>query len=141
MLFCLGNEDRTKSPGYQKNNCIFNVQVSYEEWDEARSSLPTIKISHTYWVDKRDMSDKEKLDNPIYKETGGYLKQISYKDAWANWWEDASKKDKQAILDLPHFNSEIFEGITGIEVKSPNKENNPKEIIIDGATYVLKENL
>lgn len=121
MLFCLGNADnRSQGDGYQKNNCIFNVQVSEEEWDEAKDSLPTIRISHTYWADKKDMTKDEKSNDSVYKETGGYLKTIPYKEAWANWWEDASKKDKQAILDLPHFDAEIFKGITGIDVKSPS---------------------
>lgn len=138
MLFCLGEgKYESKGDGYQKNNCIFNVQVTKDEWNKAKISLPTIKISHTYWVDKKDMTKTEKDSYPIYKEIGGYLKQISYEDAWANWWKDAKRSERQAILDLPHFNAEIFKGITGIDIDQPIK--NPTEITIDGATYVLKD--
>ena len=138
MLFCLGDgKYEAKGDGYQKNNCIFNVQVTKDEWDKARASLPTIKIALTHWVDKADMTKEEKEKNSVYKEIGGYLKTFSYEDAWSNYWNDASKKDKDAILALPHFNKEIFKGITGIDVEQPSK--NPAEIVIDGATYILKE--
>lgn len=116
MLFCLGEgRYESKGAGYQKNNQIFNTQVTPEEWDEARSSLPTIKIALTKWVDKKDMTKEEKENNSVWKEVGGYLKHYEYKKAWANWWNDASAKDRQAILDLPHFNNDMFTNITGIE--------------------------
>ena len=135
MLFCLGDGRwESKGDGYQRNNCIFNTQVTPEEWSEARKSLPQIKISHTYWVDKKDMTKEEKNNNPVYKETGGYLKRISYEDAWSNWWSEASKSDKQAILDLPHFNAEIFKGITGIDVDEPQES-----IEIEGKSYTIAE--
>jgi len=110
MLFCLG-EGRIKSQGagYQKNNQIFNTQVTKQEWDKALNSLPEIKL---------DIKD-------------------GYEKGWSKWWWEASKKDKDAILNLPHFNKDIFKSITGIDIE-PVKRN-PNEIQIDGATYVLKE--
>jgi len=115
MLFCLGDSGRaSKGAGYQKNNQIFNTQVTEKEWNEARDSLPDIKIQITKWVDKEDMTKEEKSNSSVWKEIGGYLKYYTYEEAWANWWEEASAKDRQAILDLPHFDGEIFTGITGI---------------------------
>ena len=137
MLFCLGEgKYETKGAGYQKNNQIFNTQVTPEEWDKAQSSLPEIKIGLTKWVDKKDMSDDEKKNKSGWETTGGYLKRYSYEEAWATWWSEASKKDKDSILNLPHFNREIFKGITGIEI---SESSNPREIQINGATYVLKD--
>jgi hypothetical protein len=134
MLFCLGEgKYETKGAGYQKNNCIFNVQVTKKEWDTAKKSLPEIKLGLTHWVDKADMTAQEKKDHSVYKEIGGYLKRFTYEEAWANWW---AENDHEAILKLPHFDAEIFEGITGLDVKALSK--NPKEIVIDGATYILK---
>lgn len=110
MLFCLGEGGtERKGAGYQKNNQIFNTQVTPDEWDNARRSLPIIRL---------DLKD-------------------GYEEAWATWWGKASKKDKDAILNLPHFNKEIFKGITGIDV---GVSTNPAEIVTDGATYVLKTN-
>ena len=110
MLFCLGEGGlQTEGAGYQKNNQIFNTQVTPDEWDKAKATMPTIKLD---------------------------LKE-GYEKAWGKWWSEASKKDKDAILNLPHFNKEIFKGITGIDVEV---KSNPVEIVIDGATYVLKTN-
>ena len=137
MLFCLGEGKwESKGAGYQKNNQIFNTQVTKEEWDTARNSLPTIKIGLTKWVDKKDMTKQEKEDNSVWKETGGYLKRYEYKEAWANWWADASKSDKQAILDLPHFDKDIFTGITGIE-----DFDSEDTIEIEGKSYSISEML
>lgn len=129
MLFCLGEgKYKTKGAGYQKNNCIFNVQVTKDEWDKAQKSLPNIKVNHTYWVDKEDMTKNEKDNHQAHKGTGGYLKRISYEEAWANWWSEAKQSDKQAILDLSHFNAEIFKGITGIDVNTKAREMTVAEI-------------
>ena len=137
MLFCLGEGSNiSKGVGYQKNNCIFNTQVTTDEWNKAKTSLPEIKIALTKWVDKKDMTDDDKEKYTVYKKIGGCLKRYEYKDAWATWWSEASKKDKQAILDLPHFNSEIFEGITGI--KTPEKDD-CSELTINGKKYKLVE--
>ena len=131
MLFCLG-EGRYKSEGegYQKNNRIFNVDVTSEELSKAKSSLPTIKLPVTKWIEKADMTDTEKENNSVYKQIGGYLKTMSYEEAWAEVWENLSKSDKQKFLDLPHFSQEIFKKITGIEVE---KENSKKQELIDKA--------
>lgn len=109
ILFCLGDgKNKKEGAGYQKNNQIFNTQVTKQEWDEALNSLPEIKL---------DIKD-------------------GYEKGWRKWWSEASKKDKDAILNLPHFNKDIFKGITGIDVEVAK---NPSEITIDGVTYVLKE--
>ena len=136
MLFCLGDgKYESKGTGYQKNNCIFNVQVTPDEWNKAKKSLPEIKIAITKWVDESDMTKDEKDNNSVYKEIGGYLKRHDYKEAWATWWSDASKSDKQAILDLPHFDAEIFEKITGIKVD----DNSKKQELLNKADELIKK--
>ena len=91
MLFCLGSGRLvSKGKGFQKNNCIFNVQVTHEEWEKAINSLPIVKLK---------------------------LNKYGYKEAWKEVWSKMSEGDKQKFLDLPHFNSKIFKEITGIDVK------------------------
>jgi hypothetical protein len=117
MLFCLGEGKwEEKGAGYQKKNCIFNTQVTEEEFDEALDLLPDIRLQLTRWVDAKDMTEKEKENVSGWQEIGGYKKHLKYEEAWANYWEGASKEDKRAILSLPHFNSDIFEDITGIRL-------------------------
>ena len=76
------------------------------------------------------MTDDEKESNSAYKDLGGYLKVNTYKEAWAIWWEEADKEDKNAILNIPQFDAEIFKGITGIDV---NQEDEV-DITVDGKT-------
>ena len=49
-------------------------------------------------------------------QMGGYLKVLSYQDAWAEGWKTASKEFKAWVLGLPNFNAEIFYKITGIKI-------------------------
>jgi hypothetical protein len=136
MLFCLGDgKYEPKGEGYQKNNRIFNVDCTKYEVQKAKSSLPSFNLGITKWVEKDDMTAKEKKDVSGWETMGGYLKIYSYEEAWANVWADLSKSDKQKFLGLPHFNKDIFKFITGIDVEVAT---NPTEIVIDGATYVLK---
>jgi len=131
MIFCIGDGScGSKGEGYQKNNRIFNVQLTPEEWDKIKR--PDIKLPVTKWIDKFDMTAQEKKDKPVYKDIGGYLKVLSYEDAWAKWW---AENDHKQILNLPHFDAEIFKKITGLDVHALSK--NPEFIEIDGAKYKL----
>lgn len=73
------------------------------------------------------MTDQEKKDNPTHKTTGGYIKTISLKEAWASFWETTTEENRKKILRLPNFSLEIFTEITGISPKS-DKEQKAKEL-------------
>ena len=122
MIFCLG-EDKyaSKGAGFQKNYQVFNQQVTVKEWNEIKSSLDGIKIYPTKWCDKKDMSAEEKKNISGWKTMGGYLKIYSYEEAWKIWWDNASREDKDKILNIKYFDAEIFKGITGIDVKVDDK--------------------
>lgn len=115
MIFCLGDEKyESKGESYQKNNRIFNKDVTPDVYDKVMLSRPAFKLPVATWVDKKDMTDEEKTANSSYKQTGGYLKTLSYKDAWAEEWKTASAEFKVWVKGLPNFDAEIFEKITGI---------------------------
>ena len=80
------------------------------------------------WIDEKDMTDKEKKEVKDWKTTGGYLKTLTYKEAWAEYWSKANKEEKDFFLNLPNFNADIFKEITGIDV-------NEKMITIKGKKY------
>ena len=136
MLFCLGDEDNIqKGEGYQKSYLIFNQDVPKEEWNEIDYGL-NIKIPLTKWVDKENMTKEEKDDNSVWKEIGGYLKVLSYEDAWKSWWDNASRKERNAILDIKYFDSGIFKSITGIDVKAtPSLSGKKVSVELDGKKY------
>jgi hypothetical protein len=139
MLFCLGEgKYESKGAGYQKNNCIFNTTVTPDEWNTAKSSLPKIDLDICKWIEKADMTEEEKENIDGWETMGGYLKRTSYQDAWAAWWSDAKQSDKNKILELPHFNAEIFKGITGIDVEVVTEKCHPETITVDGVEYIKK---
>lgn len=63
------------------------------------------------------------------------------KKEWAKAYETASPEDIQAVRDLPGFDYDVFEEITGLNLREELKQKDPlegREIEIDGKTYVLK---
>ena len=71
----------------------------------------------TYWINEENMTEEEKEDNPTYKTTGGFPKSVDYKTAWKVFWRKTDEENKKKFLNLPNFDADIFEEITGINVK------------------------
>ena len=89
MVFCLGEGGYNSSgAGYQKNLQIFNKSVTEEVYKTTKSALyiKNFKLPLAKWIKKKDMTSGEKDNYPSVKETGGYLKTLSYKDAWKEMW-------------------------------------------------------
>ena len=127
MLFCLGEgKYESKGKGYQKNNNVFNVQITSEEYNKI--SIPRIKLPLTKWIEEKEMNDKEKENNENYKYLGGYLRVNSYKDSWKEFWSTAEESVKKQFKEIPHFNSEIFEEITGINIEEKVEELTMEEV-------------
>ena len=63
------------------------------------------------------MSNEEKAAHPEHEKLGGYLKFIPFKEACKIMWEKLTTDEKQAVKDIPNFDAEIFERITGIRVE------------------------
>jgi len=63
------------------------------------------------------MTDKEKADNKDAFITDGYLKTVSYKDAWRIAYDSATEEDIKLLKALPNFDANVFEKITGIRLK------------------------
>ena len=77
---------------------------------EAMCSVP---FNLTEWLPYT----KEEIELDHNKELiGGYLKNYTYKEAWANWWSKMTEENKQIIMSIPNFDPEVFKDITGIEV-------------------------
>ena len=71
----------------------------------------------TLWIKEYDMTDEEKEKHTEYKATGGYLKELSYTEAWRNMWNCINDAEKEAFTSLPNFDKDIFKTITGIDVE------------------------
>ena len=62
------------------------------------------------------MSDEEKKENNNAFVTDGYLKAISYKEAWRSAFDPENKEDIKLLKALPNFDARVFEKITGIRI-------------------------
>ena len=82
-----------------------------------------MRFTLTEWIPDSKMSQQEKNQHPEYVTTGGYLKKYTYKEAFRISFEVARRKpdwpkQRQMLLDLPNFDAEVFEEISGI---TPNE--------------------
>jgi len=77
----------------------------------------------TKWILFDDMTVDEKKNYPNAETPYGYLKTLSYQEAWQESWFEATDEDKKKVLKLPNFNAKIFKQITGIDVKKKTRKD------------------
>jgi hypothetical protein len=88
------------------------------------------------WIDAKDMTDQEKEDHVGWETTEGYLKTLSYKEAWQEGWKNATQEQKDWYKNLPNFDAGIFKEITEIDVKDDfNLKGEEVEVSIKGKKY------
>ena len=92
--------------------------MTFRQWrnSEAYSILCRIPFEPTKWIWSDDMSDEEKAAHPEHETTGGYLKVCDTRKAFLIWWDSLNEREKNIIKNIPNFNAEKFEQITGIKV-------------------------
>ena len=86
--------------------------ITYSEFSKKSWIYPDLKICA--WVELNDLPKDEQSESA--KQMGGLLKTLTYKEAWKEYWNRASQSDKEWFKNLPCFNSQIFEEITGIRI-------------------------
>lgn len=91
--------------------------MTLRAWRESRARRIINRIELSTWVYTEDMTKEEKEKHSSYKIAGGYLKSFSYKEAWANLWNNLDDNEKRIIMNIPNFNKEKFRKITGIDVE------------------------
>ena len=90
------------------------------------------------WIPELEMTTEEKKAEPEFHVRQGYLKTFTWEEAWANYWRDCNEDEKQKVLNLPNFSSEIFKEVTGIDVEV---SNTPETIEIGGQVYEVSDEL
>ena len=100
---------------------IFNKYSdwSYGNWldSNARYLLNQIPKDVVEWVWSSDMTDEEKAEYPTHETTGGYLKILDKSECGQIWWDGLSDSQKKIIRNIPNYDKEIFEEITGIKTE------------------------
>lgn len=71
----------------------------------------------SWWIYSHNMTDEEKLAHPEHEVTGGYLKTVDFKTACKMMWDKLDADDRQSVMDLPNFDADVFEEITGIKIE------------------------
>ena len=95
---------------------VFNKECSRKTWNKAvKPDFMYFNVLNKF-IYICDMTDEEKENNPDYETLGGYLRKMTYKEAWKYSWDNANKENRKLVLKLPNFDNEIFKEITGIDV-------------------------
>ena len=95
---------------------FFNKPCKLKDWDNTKKPDFISNVNLNQWIIWSDMSGDEKKENKDAFVTDGYLKTISYKEAWKIAFDSASKEDIKLLKTLPNFDADIFEEITGIKL-------------------------
>jgi hypothetical protein len=117
---------------------VFNKDCSHSEWAAASKPACLYAPQPTTWVSDSNMTDEEKEANQGFQVHGGYLRvNNDMAEEWRNAIWGASEKDRQAIRDLPNFDYDIFEEITGVDLRLGEPDCIGKVVEIDGVKYKL----
>ena len=104
----------------QKTIDIFDKPSNWTLQDWFESDVRRIlnwNFEQSVWIYEKSMTNKEKEQHPEYKTTGGYLKIFEFKEACNNMWNNLTEKEKNKVItELPNFDKDKFELITGIRV-------------------------
>jgi hypothetical protein len=92
-IFCYAEEKGDKNSFQQARYRIFNTQITKEEYENIE--VPKITL------------DFDKNESYITR----------YQTAFKKAWEKLSKDEKDKFLNLPYFDADIFEKITGVNTK------------------------
>jgi hypothetical protein len=96
-------------------NKLANVSPSVIDNNSGLVAM-TKHFSLNTWIKEAKMTEEEKYQHPEYTTTGGYLKSVDYKTACEIMWSKMTAEEKSAVKELPNFDADIFEEITGIHV-------------------------
>ena len=115
------------------------TNIKYSDWLNSDDYI-YFDIPLNVYVWYSDMTEQEKKDHDYAKNTGGYLKTLWYKEAWAEWYKDNQDK-KEKIKNLPNFDADIFEQITGIKIEEEKKEEVIEELTLEEICKQLGKNI
>ena len=90
-----------------------NMTLSEFRKSKYNRALRSVKLELTKWI---EYTEEEKKEDDKKRLIGGYLKEYSYKEACANWWDELTEENKDIIKSIPNFDADKFKEITGIKI-------------------------
>lgn len=124
-----GNRNAGYDNAGNDNAGIFNTQEApymmfnkpskwkFEDLQQTKAFNLLNNIDTTMWVPSSVMSEEEKVAYPYHVTTQGYVKYISFKEAFQNSWHNWSEENRKEFMSLPNFSKTVFEEITGVKIK------------------------
>ena len=117
---------------------LFNQPMTKEEVDGV--DWPRFfYFDLTSWVESDEMSEGERVSNPTHSITGGFLRVYEYQEAWQRSWDKAGEYDRRKVLALPHWDNEVFEEISGIDVEAYFAKAEGPKIEVAGKSYLASD--
>ena len=107
-----------------RNTGFFNtkdgkIMLFNKPTDKTRAELdfPTfLYFDLTVWVSHDTATDEEKEEHKKEIEcTGGFLKELDYKEAFRRAYAKAGAEEHGMLFDLPNFDPAVFEEISGVD--------------------------
>jgi hypothetical protein len=95
---------------------LFNKETNVKFEDDRIQAVIRHQPDFQEYVYFSNMTDAEKGNHPYAKVTGGYIRQLGYKEGWLRFWDNSTDSVKKAFLNLPNFDKKVFLEITGIKV-------------------------
>ena len=89
--------------------------INKKEFDESYKP-EFLYFNLNYWISVENMTDQDKENDPNCHIRGGQLRKLDYKEAFKKSWDNADKKDRIKIKDIPGFDRDMFYEISGINV-------------------------
>lgn len=91
------------------------TSLTYDEVQELRGmQILGQNYENNWWIQSQNMSEEEKEAHPEHEAKGGYIKTVSFTEACKIMWNNLSSDEKKEVRNLPNFDADIFERITGI---------------------------
>ena len=110
-----------------RNSGFFNtdsplIRIFNKETNVSRNDIDFPSFLYfdlTVWVSHDTATEEEKEAHKTEIETcGGFLKTLSYKEAFRLAWDEADKEEHKKLLKLPNWDNEIFKEISGIDAEA-----------------------
>ena len=95
---------------------IFNRETTVTKDDIEFPDFFYFDLTRFISFDTATDAERETYKKEI-ETCGGFLKTISYKEAWKKSWDKASDEDRRKVLALPNWDNEVFKEISGIDVE------------------------
>jgi hypothetical protein len=87
------------------------------EWRNSKAyNLIYQNFETTVWICSDNMTEEEKVNNAQHITNGGYLRSLTFKESCDNMWKCLTDEEKEIIKQIPNFDTNKFEKITGITI-------------------------